>query len=136
VSSDNIGTLIEQFAKTNADLLKKHWGKDGKKILISIQHYAGIADTVTTHSFDAFWAAYPASTRKADKAGCLRIWGRERLDDESTAVMSGLELLKVSADWTKNNGAFIPAPSVFLNQRRWEAVSTASDGLFAGMVNR
>jgi hypothetical protein len=26
----------------------------------------------------------------------------------------------VSADWTKNNGQYIPLPATYLNGRRWE----------------
>jgi hypothetical protein len=33
---------------------------------------------------------------------------------------------QASADWTKDNGGFIPAPIVWLNQSRWEAELPAS----------
>lgn len=131
-STDN--AWIIEWAKDNADLIKKHWRKDGKKILVTIKHYAGVEDEApTTQHFPSFWDAYPKSNRKVDRAGCERIWARNKLDEHSTAVLAGLEAIKRSEDWTKSNGSFIPSPAVFLNQRRWEAVeTTAVNSIFAG----
>ena len=65
--------------------------------------------------FAAFWSAYP---RKTGKGAALRIWVKMRppLD----AVITALDWQRQSADWTKDGGQFIPHPSTYLNERRWE----------------
>ena len=35
--------------------------------------------------------------------------------------MAGLRAAKASEEWRKDGGQFVPAPLVWLNQRRWEA---------------
>lgn len=35
-------------------------------------------------------------------------------------MMSSLEQFRGSKDWLKDNGQYIPYPSTWLNQRRWE----------------
>ena len=35
-------------------------------------------------------------------------------------VLKSLSLFKVSDEWKKDNGKYIPHPSTWLNQRRWE----------------
>ena len=35
-------------------------------------------------------------------------------------VLKSLSLLKNSDEWTKDDGKYIPHPSTWLNQRRWE----------------
>ena len=35
---------------------------------------------------------------------------------------------KISYDWTKENGRFIPMPATYLNQRRWEDQATTISG--------
>jgi len=34
--------------------------------------------------------------------------------------MAGLDRLKQSRQWREQDGKFIPMPSTFLNERRWE----------------
>lgn len=77
--------------------------------------------------FDRFWKAYPRRSRKVDKTGCLRRWRRKGLENIAEQVIAGLERWKVSEDWTKQGGAFVCMPSVFLNQRRWEASPASAE---------
>lgn len=35
-------------------------------------------------------------------------------------MMNSLEQFRGSKDWLKDNGQYIPYPSTWLNQRRWE----------------
>lgn len=71
--------------------------------------------------FARFWAAYPATTRKAAKAQCLRKWGDMGCALIADRIVEHLEAMKRNDQWTKDNGQFIPAPIVYLNQARWEA---------------
>lgn len=83
--------------------------------------------------FTRFWAAWPAHPRKAAKAQCARHWKRQGCDDITEQVIAAVERCKVSRDWVKNSGEFIPAPATWLNQRRWEAPATlAPQGAEAG----
>lgn len=70
--------------------------------------------------FTAFWNAWPTTTRKEAKGRCLEAWKRARAEPDADAVLAHVESLKASDSWREGNGKFIPAPLVYLNQRRWE----------------
>lgn len=125
------------WAHRHSNEIKASWGKDGKQLLETIADAAGIPKPVSTHQyFDAFWKSYPATTRKVDKAGCQRKWSAMGLDESALDILAALEKAKASEDWTKQGGAYIPAPAVWLNQRRWEALLTpAVNPIFAGSFN-
>ena len=72
--------------------------------------------------FARFWAAWPASTRKAARQQCRKRWERGELEPMADRIVAAVEAFKASADWLKDGGEFIPAPLVWLNQARWEAV--------------
>lgn len=66
------------------------------------------------NGFDAFWRAYP---RKVGKPKAQSAW--KSVSKDAVAVMIGL------ARWTvywiaRNEPEFIPHPTTWLNQRRWE----------------
>lgn len=67
--------------------------------------------------FAEFWAAFPKSIRKMEKAKCLAFWRRERLDGIAEAVAKSLDAWK--RRW--NDPQFIPAPLVWLRKKPWEA---------------
>lgn len=71
-------------------------------------------------AFLKFWGLWPASNRKQAQGSCWDIWRKRDLDQHSDAILEHVEALKQSEDWRKDRGAFIPAPRVYLNQRRWE----------------
>lgn len=71
--------------------------------------------------FDEFWNAWPKHPRKAGRPQCERKWRSWELDGEADQILTALEAQKASAAWAKDGGEFIPAPLVWLNQRRWEA---------------
>lgn len=78
-------------------------------------------NTERTLAFNAFWAAYPPCSRKRDKQKALRAWKREVKPSDREALMQGLEWDKQSRQWLKDGGEYIPAPAVWLNNRRWES---------------
>lgn len=73
-----------------------------------------------TERFSDFWLSWPVSERKTDKKQCQDKWRAYKLDAIADDVIIALEAWKASKDWRKNSGAFIPAPKVWLNGRRWE----------------
>lgn len=66
--------------------------------------------------FDTFWEKYP---RKTGKGEAWRSWSKARLPTLAD-ILESLEKQKLSAQWKKDNGQFIPHPATWLNQRRWE----------------
>jgi hypothetical protein len=68
--------------------------------------------------FTTFWNCYP---RKVAKPVALKSWAKLNPDDETVkAIIHGLSRAKMSDQWKRDNGAYIPHPATFLNQRRWE----------------
>ena len=71
-------------------------------------------------NFDLFWSAWPRSDRKGGKTQCLAKWKKLGLDDQSETIIAHVCYMKTTDQWKKDNGAFIPAPLVYLNQMRWD----------------
>lgn len=67
-----------------------------------------------------FWQAWPRSERKEARGKCLEAWRKARVEDIAGDIVAHVNSLKNSASWKKENGAYIPAPLVYLNGRRWE----------------
>lgn len=65
--------------------------------------------------FERFWSAYP---KKVDKQGAKKSF--RKVDAGIDVLLTTLENHKRSAQWSKDNGQFIPNPTTWLNQRRWE----------------
>jgi len=66
--------------------------------------------------FDDFWAAYP---RKTGKEAARKAF--KKLDKEVYPLLvPAVERQKRSRQWQEENGRFIPNPSTWLNQGRWE----------------
>ena len=81
-------------------------------------------NTSRASAFDAFWSAYP---KKTGKEAARKSFARAKADIGT--MLSALEVQKQSEQWTKNNGQFIPNPTTWLNQGRWEdEVQTQSSG--------
>jgi hypothetical protein len=70
--------------------------------------------------FERFWKAWPASTRKGAKSECLKKWEKHYCETQTDQIIKHIEWLKTTEQWLKGNGAFIPAPLVYLNQQRWD----------------
>jgi uncharacterized protein YdaU (DUF1376 family) len=70
--------------------------------------------------FARFWSAWPKSDRKAARGKCEQLWRRGGFDAAAEQIVAHVEAMKSSIDWRKESGAYIPAPLVYLNQRRWE----------------
>jgi hypothetical protein len=70
--------------------------------------------------FEKFWKAWPASTRKGAKSECLKKWEKHYCETQADQIIKHVEWLKTTEQWIKANGAFIPAPLVYLNQQRWD----------------
>lgn len=68
--------------------------------------------------FNRFWAAYP---RHVGKQVAVKAFEKIHPDEETmTAMLTAIEWQKNTRQWRENGGQFIPHPSTWLNQRRWE----------------
>jgi hypothetical protein len=76
------------------------------------------AQKATDETFEEFWAAYP---RKDGKKVARQKWNRLKPDEEMRKkILADIERRKRSPEWLKENGQFIPMPSTYLNQQRWD----------------
>ncbi|MBN1126881.1 MAG: helix-turn-helix domain-containing protein [Sedimentisphaerales bacterium] len=68
-------------------------------------------------SFEKFWKAYPKKTGKAE---ARRIWKRLKPSrDLSKIIMEAIRKQKQSEQWQAEQGRFIPKPSRWLSEERW-----------------
>ena len=75
------------------------------------------SEGLVERQFEAFWASYPKKRAKGDaKKAFLKALKRASVHD----IAKGLKRDKVSADWVKDGGQFIPYPASWLNASRWE----------------
>ena len=73
--------------------------------------------TITPKLFERFWTLYPKKARKGEALTTwLRICNRQEPAPTWTEVKKAIRAQKETDQWCKG---FIPAPSVWLNQRRW-----------------
>jgi hypothetical protein len=67
-----------------------------------------------------FWAAYP---KKTGKDAAYRAWQTKKRERRLPAIDDLLEAVrkaKASSQWQEDGGKYIPNPSTWLNQGRWE----------------
>lgn len=93
-------------------------------------------DIKTDEMFDMFWKAYP---KKVGKDAAAKAFAKRKPDDKLLKdILQAIELQKVSDQWQKDGGQYIPNPSTWLNQGRWmdEIAGTENQGssVFAGYI--
>ena len=76
----------------------------------------GSADADRAADFERFWDSYP---NKVNKQGAKKAF--MKVDVPVDVLLCALENHKQSAQWVKDGGQFIPHPTTWLNQRRWES---------------
>lgn len=68
--------------------------------------------------FAAFWAAYP---HKVGKHTASTVFAKLGVDESLLATMvTAISRQTTSDQWRKDSGRFIPHPTTWLNDRRWE----------------
>lgn len=69
-------------------------------------------------SFESFWALYP---KKVGKGAARRAWTKLKPSDELVErIAVAVASQRTSAQWTKDDGRFIPNPATWLNEARWD----------------
>lgn len=74
--------------------------------------------SVNPDGFDLFWAVYP---RKEKKQPAHKAW--DKLNPQNGLVekiLRAVEVQKKSEQWKKDKGKYIPHPTTWLNEKRWE----------------
>lgn len=75
-------------------------------------------DLYNPDAFEKFWKAYPNKTGRGEAE---KRWTELKPDDALIEkIIKAVETQKTWAQWTKDNGQFIPHPSTWLNNKRWE----------------
>jgi len=67
-------------------------------------------------AFEAFWQAYP---RKTGKGAARAAWAKNNLPPIEEILIALRKAIQ-SQDWQKERGKFIPHPSTWINQARYE----------------
>ena len=68
--------------------------------------------------FAEFWAEYP---KKVGKKAALTAWKRVKPDAKlHERIMQAVANAKKSEQWSREGGRFVPNPSTWLNQGRWD----------------
>ena len=77
--------------------------------------------------FQMFWEAYPRKVAKvvAEDAFHKTVAGDKDPVCLVNRMIAALEVQKKDWNWVKDEGRFIPHPTTWLNQRRWEDVVTS-----------
>lgn len=74
--------------------------------------------------FERFWRVYP---KKIGKGDARKAFVKHQPSEKLTETMiKAIETAKKSVQWTKDGGKYIPNPSTWLNQERWEDELTAA----------
>ncbi len=93
-------------------------GKQGLNKTASTEKPMGDADLA--HAFEVFWKLYP---NKKSKKDARKAW--EKLKPSAglrQTLMTALGSHRVSRDWTKDDGQYVPMASTWLNGERWTDV--------------
>jgi hypothetical protein len=73
-------------------------------------------------AFATFWSLYP---KKVAKPAAVKAFNTVKAGNVLATILANVESRKASDDWQKEGGKYIPNPATYLNQRRWEDVSSA-----------
>jgi uncharacterized protein YdaU (DUF1376 family) len=86
------------------------------------RHKSAASRTDTDHlqpGFLEFWSVWPKSPRKEARGKCAEVWKGNDLERIASLVVAHVKA-KTQAGWAEKGGAYMEAPLVYLNQRRWE----------------
>ena len=82
--------------------------------------------------FESFWSAYP---KKVGKDAAWRAWRNRNGTRPDTSVLLGaVEASKMTDQWQRDNGQYIPNPSTWINQGRWNDEACAASDPYAAFL--
>lgn len=68
--------------------------------------------------FDTFWKSYPKKKSKGDAEKAWKVLKPNK--DLLSTILAAIDRAKVSDDWTKGGGQYIPHPATWLRAKGWE----------------
>ena len=83
-----------------------------------------VSGVVVEDEFDTFWREYPKKTGKGD---ARKKFATALTKTSFQTIMNALEQVKLSPQWNRDAGRYIPNPATWLNQERWEDEGTQID---------
>lgn len=124
IDSPNRESRFDKFGKCKTDINtdnKPDSKPDNPPVVINNDTPQGDgakANDPDKPTFETFWSAYP---RHTNKATARKAWEKLRLtSQEYASLLRAIEAQKQSPQWQRDDGQYIPHPSTWLNQRRWE----------------
>lgn len=84
-----------------------------KEIVCSIEH---TKENPMESLFEVFWSKYPKKQKKKDARVAFL---RNVSESNAKKVFDGLEMWLKSEQWSKDHGRYIPLPTSWLNEERW-----------------
>ena len=122
VPCDCHSTALAKNGKLNQTKLNKTKLKETSKVLMSDSDESTVDDiakkNVQDERFNEFWQLYPKKIgKKAARQAWMRLKPNKELFDK---IIEAVKTQKLSEQWTKENGKYIPHPTTWLNQGRWD----------------
>lgn len=123
-----------QMSATDADKKppREELDKRKRKKGIPPNPPAGGSSTGPSDAFAEFWDAWPRSDRKGGKAECVKVWEEKGLEIDGPTIVAHVCAMAKTEGWTKQNAEFVPAPAVYLRQRRWDGAELPAPGTHRG----
>ncbi len=119
--SDNISDRIsDNISDTYGNIYRQD--KDKEKDYKPPKPPKGVTEAKRPALFNEFWTAYP---RKVGKGDAIKAWNKLDLTDELVSrIMEAVRVQRTWEQWQRDGGRYIPHPSTWLNQQRWEDEGT------------
>ena len=110
-ANDSSRTVCNADASENKNKNKNQKQKESKRV-------SDEPPNACARAFDLFWDAYPRKTGKQD---AIKAFQRLNPNDAlMQTIIGAIDRQKLSPQWTKDGGQFIPHPATWINGRRWE----------------
>lgn len=145
INEDNSPTAWDkrQFrSDSSAERVARHRAKAKKACNVTVTPPDTDTDTevnptvAAPSGFAEFWLAYP---RKDGKGAAEKAYRKAKIGKALLpVVLQAIERARETEQWRKDGGQFIPHPSTWLSQRRWEDGDVPKNGsrstLFDGAI--
>ena len=87
-------------------------------IVFSRKNNSGVNQELKKQREESFLVFYKAYPKKTNKKEALARWIKAKLPDMEV-ILNAIEQQKKTEQWQKDNGKYIPYPSTWINQERW-----------------
>ncbi len=108
-------------AETTAEMTQSKEKKSIAKKSIAQENIASedaAEPTLQERRFQEFWTAYP---KKVGKKSAQQAWKKAKVNEDLfTCIMTAIDKAMRSTQWQRDGGRYIPNPSTWLNQGRWD----------------